>query len=139
MFISKIYLLLISFFSVYLINKYRVEISNKINLVDKPDQIRKLHKKPTPLLGGTMIFSVFFFLNFISFLFEDFALTNIIIFLACFFLSGTSYPSAHIISHFFLYVYCVLVHISHLLNSKNNRLAVSTHPCHTILRWNLFK
>ena len=85
MFISKIYLLLISFFSVYLINKYRVEISNKINLVDKPDQIRKLHKKPTPLLGGTMIFSVFFFLNFISFLFEDFALTNIIIFLACFF------------------------------------------------------
>ena len=85
MFITKIYLLLISFLSIFLINKYRTKISKKMNLVDKPDQIRKLHTKPTPLLGGTMIFSVFFFLSFISFFIEDFALTNIIIFLVCFF------------------------------------------------------
>jgi|SRR6056297_1460131 len=31
-------------------------LAKKLKIIDKPDQIRKIHKKPTPLLGGLAIF-----------------------------------------------------------------------------------
>jgi UDP-GlcNAc:undecaprenyl-phosphate GlcNAc-1-phosphate transferase len=66
---------------IYLLNKYRVKISNKTKLIDNPDRIRKFHKKPIPLLGGIMIFIPFFIINFYSIFFGDSIKTSLIIFL----------------------------------------------------------
>ena len=49
-------LTLFSLLIIYFINKYRKEIGKKTKLIDRPDKVRKLHKKPTPLLGGIMVF-----------------------------------------------------------------------------------
>ena len=49
-------LTIFSLLIIYLINKYKKKISKKTKLLDRPDRIRKLHKKPTPLLGGIMAF-----------------------------------------------------------------------------------
>ena len=54
---------LFSLLIIYFINKYRKEIGKKTKLIDRPDKIRKLHKKPTPLLGGIMVFSSFILIN----------------------------------------------------------------------------
>ena len=56
-------LTLFSLLIIYFINKYRKEIGKKTKLIDRPDKIRKLHKKPTPLLGGIMVFSSFILIN----------------------------------------------------------------------------
>ena len=52
-----------SLFIIYLIDKNKGRIIKKIKIIDKPDKVRKLHKKPTPLLGGMMIFSSFLLIN----------------------------------------------------------------------------
>ena len=56
-------LTIFSLLIIYLINKYKKKISKKTKLLDRPDRIRKLHKKPTPLLGGIMAFSSFLVIN----------------------------------------------------------------------------
>lgn len=38
----------------------------KFNILDKPDSVRKLHKKPTPLLGGLAIFLAFFLVLYLA-------------------------------------------------------------------------
>jgi UDP-GlcNAc:undecaprenyl-phosphate GlcNAc-1-phosphate transferase len=67
---------MISFFLIYiliniLLNYYNKSISKLYNLLDFPDSNRKIHKSPTPLLGG-----LFFIINlsfiFFFFLFEKF-------------------------------------------------------------------
>lgn len=35
-------------------------VATKYNIVDRPDSVRKIHKTPIPLLGGTAIFLAFF-------------------------------------------------------------------------------
>lgn len=40
----------------------RIKISNKLNLLDKPDKKRKLHKFNTPLTGAISIYLIFFLL-----------------------------------------------------------------------------
>ena len=56
-------LLSISIISTIVIFYFRKKISNKLNIIDLPDEERKIHKKPTPLIGGIMIFIVFIILN----------------------------------------------------------------------------
>lgn len=56
--------------TIFFINKFRLLISQKTNLIDTPNKIRKFHIKETPLLGGLMIFSTFFLIN-IYFIFSD--------------------------------------------------------------------
>jgi UDP-GlcNAc:undecaprenyl-phosphate GlcNAc-1-phosphate transferase len=73
-----------SLFIIYFINKYRKVISKKIKLIDKPDKIRKLHKKPTPLLGGIMVFSSFFLINLYLIFFKDLNSSSLIILASCF-------------------------------------------------------
>ena len=68
---------------IYLIDKYKNPIAKKTKLLDNPDKIRKLHKKPTPLLGGIMVFSSFFFINLYLILFQDLNKTSLIIFICC--------------------------------------------------------
>ena len=52
--------------------------------LDKPDKIRKLHKKPTPLLGGLMLFSTFLLINLYLIFLQDLKSSSLIIFASCF-------------------------------------------------------
>jgi len=72
-----------SLLTIYFINKYRKEIGKKTKLIDKPDKIRKLHTRPTPLLGGIMVFSSFFFINLYLIFFQDYNSSFLIIFSIC--------------------------------------------------------
>jgi UDP-GlcNAc:undecaprenyl-phosphate GlcNAc-1-phosphate transferase len=76
-------LTIFSFLIVYLLNKYRKEIGKKTKLIDRPDKIRKLHQKPTSLLGGTMIFSSFILINLYLIFFPGLDKTSLIIFFGC--------------------------------------------------------
>ena len=51
-------LILINIFFIYIIVRYRSFISKKINLIDYPSA-EKIHKNPTPLLGGFLIYFTF--------------------------------------------------------------------------------
>ena len=79
----KFSLAIFSLLTIYFINKYRKEIGKKTKLIDKPDKIRKLHTRPTPLLGGIMVFSSFFLINLYLRFFQDFNYSFLIIFLIC--------------------------------------------------------
>jgi UDP-GlcNAc:undecaprenyl-phosphate GlcNAc-1-phosphate transferase len=76
-------LTIFSLLIIYLINKYKKKISKKTKLLDRPDRIRKLHKKPTPLLGGIMAFSSFLLINLYSIFLHDLNKTSLIIFACC--------------------------------------------------------
>ena len=54
--IETIFLLVLSFFTILIINQFRDGLSKTFHLVDDPDNIRKFHSKSVPLLGGIMIF-----------------------------------------------------------------------------------
>lgn len=68
---------------IYFINKYRKEIAKKTKLIDKPDKIRKFHKKSTPLLGGIMIFSSFILINLYLIFFKNLNSSSLIILVSC--------------------------------------------------------
>jgi UDP-GlcNAc:undecaprenyl-phosphate GlcNAc-1-phosphate transferase len=76
-------LTIFSLLIICLINKYRKYIGKKTKLIDHPNKIRKLHKKKTPLLGGIMIFSSFFLVNFYLLFFQYFTKSSLIIFVSC--------------------------------------------------------
>jgi UDP-GlcNAc:undecaprenyl-phosphate GlcNAc-1-phosphate transferase len=76
-------LTIFSLLIIYLINKYKKKISKKTKLIDKPDKIRKLHKKPTPLLGGIMAFSSFLLINLYLISSHDLNKVSFIIFACC--------------------------------------------------------
>ena len=79
----EISLTIVSLFIIYLIDKNKGRIVKKIKIIDKPDKIRKLHKKPTPLLGGVMIFSSFFLINLYLFFLHNLSKTSFIILICC--------------------------------------------------------
>jgi UDP-GlcNAc:undecaprenyl-phosphate GlcNAc-1-phosphate transferase len=79
----EISLTIFSLFIIYLIDKNKNRIVKKIKIIDKPDKIRKLHKKPTPLLGGMMIFSSFFLINLYLFFLHNLSKTSFIILICC--------------------------------------------------------
>jgi len=54
--IRWLYVVLLSFFSSYVLMPLFIRISFKFKILDMPDGIRKLHKNPVPLLGGFGIF-----------------------------------------------------------------------------------
>ena len=72
-------LTIFSLLVIYLINKYRKEIGKITKLIDKPDKIRKFHKKITPLLGGIMIFASFILINLYLIFFKELNKTSLII------------------------------------------------------------
>ncbi len=51
----SVYLLIIILLNLIIFLNFR-KISNLYNLFDYPDQLRKIHKNPTPLFGGLVIF-----------------------------------------------------------------------------------
>jgi UDP-GlcNAc:undecaprenyl-phosphate GlcNAc-1-phosphate transferase len=78
-------LTIFSLLIIFLIDKYKRQISKKIRLIDRPDKIRKLHKKPVPLLGGIMIFSSFILINLYLIFFSKLTNITLIIFTCCMF------------------------------------------------------
>jgi UDP-GlcNAc:undecaprenyl-phosphate GlcNAc-1-phosphate transferase len=80
---NELFLSTIALIILYFINKYRKDICRKINLIDIPDNVIKLHKKHTPLLGGIMLFSSFIIINLYLIFFEQLTKTSLIVFLCC--------------------------------------------------------
>jgi len=76
-------LIVFSLLTICLINKYRERIGKKFKLRDKPDKIRKFHKKPIPLLGGIMIFSTFILINLYLIFFQEFTKISLLILACC--------------------------------------------------------
>lgn len=82
--LETIALLLISLLIIFIINHFRLKLSKITKLVDYPDNNRKFHSKPVPLLGSIMIFLPFILINYYLNFFENFNKTHFIIFLCCF-------------------------------------------------------
>ena len=80
---ETIVLLTLSFFIIFIIDKFKHKISKITNLVDHPDSNRKFHSKATPLLGGIMIFLSFLLINLYLIFFQALSKTSLIIFLSC--------------------------------------------------------
>jgi len=76
----NILIIIFSLLIIFFINKFSSKISIKTKLIDKPDNIRKFHKKEVPLLGGLMIFSSFCAINLYLYLFQDFDKNTAIVF-----------------------------------------------------------
>lgn len=81
--VEIIILLILSFFTIFIINKFRHKITKIIKLIDYPDKKRKFHSNAVPLLGGVMIFLSYLFVNLYLFFFEDLNKISLIIFLSC--------------------------------------------------------
>jgi UDP-GlcNAc:undecaprenyl-phosphate GlcNAc-1-phosphate transferase len=81
--VDTIILLILSFLTIFIINKFRLKISKITKLMDYPDNIRKFHSKAVPLLGGIMIFLSFLLINLYLLFFQNFNKTTLIIFLIC--------------------------------------------------------
>ena len=63
-------LLIFSIFSTIIISIYAKQISNYLNLIDKPDFKRKTHKKNIPLTGSVPIILIFIILLFLDLFLE---------------------------------------------------------------------
>lgn len=87
---NTILIIIVNILIIFFINKFRLIISKETRLIDMPDKIRKFHNANTPLLGGIMIYSTFFFLNLYLYLFHEYSKINIVIFVtsSCCFLIG---------------------------------------------------
>lgn len=87
---AKLFLISFILLTIFYINKFRILIAKKTKLIDKPNKVRKFHLNETPLLGGLMIYSAFFFTNFFLNFFYNFSMINIIIFAtsSCYFFMG---------------------------------------------------
>ena len=57
---SILYLIFFTILNLLLINKISW-IAKKINVYDEPDNLRKIHDTPTPLLGGLLFLLIFYF------------------------------------------------------------------------------
>jgi len=70
--------------------KKRLNIANYFNLIDRPNQKRKIHKQDTPLTGSLSVFIFFIFLSAYNLIFnyQDSALLIIFICSSLIFLIG---------------------------------------------------
>jgi len=81
--IEIIILLSLSLLLIFTINYFRNPISKITKLIDYPDNLRKIHSKPIPLLGGIMIFLSFILINSYLIFFEQFSKSTLTIFISC--------------------------------------------------------
>jgi UDP-GlcNAc:undecaprenyl-phosphate GlcNAc-1-phosphate transferase len=109
---QEIVLLTVSIIIYTLIYHYKREISQKYNLIDLPNEKRKIHTSPTPIIGGLIIIIIFFLNMFVYFFLN---LTNdLIIILSLsliFFLVGLIDDIKNLSSYFrliFLFLVCYL-------------------------------
>jgi UDP-GlcNAc:undecaprenyl-phosphate GlcNAc-1-phosphate transferase len=69
--INSGYLLLLSFLIAYILMPIFIECAHKIGLVDHPDEARKQHANPTPLIGGLAIYIAFIITLLLNFHFSE--------------------------------------------------------------------
>ncbi|HKL16855.1 MAG TPA: MraY family glycosyltransferase [Patescibacteria group bacterium] len=68
---------IISFFLALVLTPILRKIALKLSIIDFPFKKRKIHKKPTPLLGGLAIFLVIFIVVFLAFLLKVWPEANV--------------------------------------------------------------
>ena len=112
----KIYLILIIIMNFIIFLNYK-KISNVYNLYDYPDKLRKIHKNPTPLLGGLIILINLLFCLFARYIeFIDFNIlknkSEILVFLfisVSFFVVGFFDDKYHLKPNLKLFAYIILI------------------------------
>ena len=81
-------MLMLIFFSIIataLLIKFRLPIAKKLKIIDYPTEKRKIHKLPTPLIGGLIIIINLLLINAYLFLKNELSSLDITIFIFCFF------------------------------------------------------
>ena len=84
MIINTITLIILSIVSTSIIIKFRGLIAKKLGLIDLPNEKRKIHKLPTPLVGGVIIFTNLILINIYLVSIDEMTTLNIFIFIFCF-------------------------------------------------------
>ena len=83
MIIKTFTLIVLSILITGLIIKFRDELSRKIGLIDYPKEKRKIHKFPTPLIGGIIIMVNLILVNVYMLLIYNLSSLNLLILLFC--------------------------------------------------------
>jgi UDP-GlcNAc:undecaprenyl-phosphate/decaprenyl-phosphate GlcNAc-1-phosphate transferase len=81
-------MLILIFFSIIataLLIKFRLPIAKKLKIIDYPTEKRKIHKLPTPLMGGLIIITNLLLINTYLFSKNELSSLDITIFIFCFF------------------------------------------------------
>ena len=81
-------MLMLIFFSIIataLLIKFRLPIAKKLKIIDYPTEKRKIHKLPTPLMGGLIIIINLLLINTYLFSKNELSSLDITIFIFCFF------------------------------------------------------
>ena len=77
---------IILLFLLILINQiiltYREKIASNLKIYDFPNS-RKIHKKPTPLIGGVCLFTTIIIASFLSLIYQEIDLQNFFTKLSC--------------------------------------------------------
>ena len=71
------FLYIISFLPNILILFFFKKFVDKINIFDEPDQIRKIHSKKVPIIGGIVIFINILTLLIMEFIFQNFSIFSL--------------------------------------------------------------
>ena len=69
--LNSVYLLLLGFLISYAAMPLLIAVSDKLRLVDHPDEDRKQHANPTPVIGGLAIYFSFIITIFLNFHFSE--------------------------------------------------------------------
>jgi len=78
-------LIFFSIIATALLIKFRLPIAKKLKIIDYPTEKRKIHKLPTPLMGGLIIIINLLLINAYLFLKNELSSLDITIFIFCFF------------------------------------------------------
>ena len=78
-------LIFFSIIATALLIKFRLPIAKKLKIIDYPTEKRKIHKLPTPLIGGLIIIINLLLINAYLFLKNELSSLDITIFIFCFF------------------------------------------------------
>jgi UDP-GlcNAc:undecaprenyl-phosphate GlcNAc-1-phosphate transferase len=69
--LNSVYLLFLSFLISYAAMPFLIAMSDRLHLIDHPDEARKQHANPTPLIGGVAIYVAFMVTLFLNFHFSE--------------------------------------------------------------------
>ena len=111
-------LIFINIIIIYFTLRYRNYIAERLNLIDFPSQ-DKIHKKPTPLLGGILVY-----LSFLIFVFNsvvgNYEIFSVLIFISStvFFIIGILDDKKNLGYKFKFFLFILVAVISLLLNEK---------------------
>ena len=100
--------------------KKRLNIANYFNLIDRPNQKRKIHKQDTPLTGSLSVFIFFIFLSAYNLIFnyQDSALLIIFICSSLIFLIG-AYDDKNNLSPYLKLILISLIFLIFLISNEN--------------------